>query len=70
MISDDALRKKIDYNEQYRKANLEVFHVKAQKAERLTERIQAQVDKGKAASKQAYIVAAIRKALEADEGTV
>lgn len=67
MASEEAKRKKIEYNEQYRKDNLQVFLVKAQKGLNIQERIEAQVKAGTAPSKQAYIIDAVLQKLEQDE---
>ena len=46
--------------------HLERIVIKPNKKEHLYERVQAAVDRGLAKSRQAYILAAIRKALEED----
>ena len=47
-------------------AKTDILKVRARKEEHMPERIQQALDKGCARSRQAYILAAIRKALEAD----
>lgn len=44
----------------------DMIKIRARKEERMPERIQMALDKGIAKSRQAYILDAIRKALEAD----
>ena len=46
--------------------NVERIVIKPNKKERLSERIQIAIDRGVAKSRQAYILEAVRKALEAD----
>lgn len=47
--------------------NVERIVIKPNKKEHISDRIQIAIDRGIAKSRQAYILDAIRKALEADE---
>ena len=46
--------------------NIEKILIKPRKTEHISERIQLAIDQGKAKSRQAYILVAVKKALEAD----
>ena len=46
--------------------NIEKILIKPRKSEHISVRIQLAIDQGKAKSRQAYILDAIKKALEAD----
>ncbi len=50
----------------WNKANTDMIRVRARKEERLNERIQLAIDRGIAKSRQAYILNAVRNALEKD----
>lgn len=65
-LTEEQLRRKIAYNDQYNKSTMDVFHIKAQKSRHLPDRIEQAVALGIAPSKQAYIVNAIESALERD----
>ena len=47
--------------------NIERILIKPRKSEHISDRIQIAIDRGIAKSRQAYILDAIRKALEADD---
>ena len=57
----------IDKIAKYQKTNNEQILIKPRKEDRISERIQVLIDAKKTTSKQAYILDAIRKALEADD---
>ena len=46
--------------------NIEKILIKPRKSEHISERIQIAIEQGKAKSRQAYIIEAVKKALEAD----
>ena len=46
--------------------NVEKILIKPRKSEHISERIQIAIEQGKAKSRQAYIIEAVKKALEAD----
>ena len=50
----------------WQKENIERITIKPNKREHISDRIQVAIDRGLAKSRQAYILSAIRKALEAD----
>ena len=51
----------------WNRENTDLIRIRARKDEHLNERIQIAIDRGIAKSRQAYILDAIRKALEADD---
>ena len=50
----------------WNRENTDLIRIRARKEERLNERIQLAIDRGIAKSRQAYILDAVRKALEED----
>ena len=50
----------------WNRANTDLIRIRARKTERKNERIQMAIDKGCGKRRQAYILNAVRKALEAD----
>ena len=46
--------------------NIEKILIKPRRSEHISERIQLAIEQGKAKSRQAYIIEAVKKALEAD----
>ena len=50
----------------WNRENTDLIRIRARKKEHLNERIQMAIDKGCGKSRQAYILDAVRKALEAD----
>ncbi len=50
----------------WNRENTDLIRLRVRKEERLNERIQLAIEQGKAKSRQAYILDAIKKALEAD----
>ena len=54
------------YVDKWQAENVERIVIKPNKKEHISERIQIAVDKGFAKSRQAYILAAVRRALEED----
>lgn len=52
--------------EEWNRENTDLIRIRARKKEHLNERIQMAIDKGCGKSRQAYILDAVRKALEAD----
>ena len=61
-----ASKKQIDQISAYQKANNEQILIKPRKEDRISERIQVLIEQGKTTSKQAYIIQAVKKQLEAD----
>ena len=61
-----ATKKQIDRIAEYQKTNNEQILIKPRKEDRISERIQVLIDSGKVASKQAYIIQAVKNQLEAD----
>ena len=55
-----------EYVEKWQAENVERIVIKPNKKEHISERIQIAVDKGLAKSRQAYILAAVKRALEED----
>ena len=51
----------------WNRENTDLIRIRARKDEHLNERIQIAIDRGITKSRQAYILDAIRKALEADD---
>lgn len=52
--------------EAWNRENTDLIRIRARKKEHLNERIQMAIEKGCGKSRQAYILEAVRKALEAD----
>lgn len=50
----------------WNRENTDLIRIRARKEERLNERIQIAIDRGITKSRQAYILDAVRKALEED----
>ena len=50
----------------WNRENTDLIRIRARKEERLNERIQLAIDRGISKSRQAYILDAVRKALEED----
>jgi len=50
----------------WNRENTDLIRIRARKEERLNERIQLAIDRGITKSRQAYILDAVRKALEED----
>ena len=50
----------------WNRENTDLIRIRARKEEHISERIQMAIEQGKAKSRQAYILDAIKKALEAD----
>lgn len=61
-----ATKKQIDRISEYQKTNNEQILIKPRKEDRISERIQVLVKQGKATSKQAYIIQAVKNQLDAD----
>ena len=61
-----ATKKQIDRISEYQKANNEQILIKPRREDRISERIQILIEQGKATSKQAYIIQAVKNQLEAD----
>lgn len=61
-----ATKKQIDRISEYQKANNEQILIKPRKADRISERIQVLIERGKTTSKQAYIIQAVKDQLDAD----
>ena len=61
-----ATKKQIDRISEYQKANNEQILIKPRREDRISERIQVLIEQGKTASKQAYIIQAVKNQLEAD----
>ena len=51
----------------WNRENTDLIRIRARKDEHLNERIQIAIDRGITKSRQAYILDAVRKALEADD---
>lgn len=58
--------KKAAYDMQYQTEHCDRIEIRPQKAEQLPARIQKAIDRGIAPSRQAYIIQAIRAALDRD----
>lgn len=56
-----ATKKQIDRISEYQKANDEQILINPRREERISERIQVLIDQRKTASKQAYIIQAVKK---------
>ena len=54
----------------WNRENTDLIRIRARKDEHLNERIQIAIDRGITKSRQAYILDAIRKALEADDPAI
>lgn len=61
-----ASKEQMDKIAKYQKANNEQILIKPRKEDRISERIQILIDEKKVASKQAYIIQAIKNQLERD----
>ena len=61
-----ARRQNIKAIEAWNRENTDLIRIRARKTERLNERIKMAIDKGCGKRRQAYILNAVRKALEAD----
>ena len=61
-----ASRQNLKAIDAWQAEHVERITIKPNRAEGLSARIQAAVDAGKAASRQAYIIAAVKAALERD----
>ena len=59
-------KKQIDKIAEYQKANNEQILIKPRREDRISERIQVLVEQGRATSKQAYIIQAVKNQLDAD----
>ena len=61
-----ARKQNIKAIEEWNRENTDLIRIRVRKKERLNERIQMAIEKGCGKSRQAYILEAVRKALEAD----
>ena len=61
-----ASKQNIQAIDAWNRENTDLIRLRVRKEERLNERIQLAIEQGKAKSRQAYILDAIKKALEAD----
>lgn len=59
--------KKTQYNDAWKKENTDFIRIFPRKDKNIPARIEAQVNRGKAKSRQDYILKAIRESLEQDE---
>ena len=60
-------KNQVKYTEKWQANNIERLTIKPNLKYRLSERIQAQVEKGNAKSRQDYIIRAVLRSLEEDE---
>lgn len=61
-----ASKQNIKAIEEWNRENTDLIRIRVRKKEHLSERIQMAIDKGCGKSRQAYILDAVRRALEAD----
>ena len=61
-----ATKQNIQAIDAWNRENTDLIRLRVRKEERINERIQIAIEQGKAKSRQAYILDAVKKALEAD----
>ena len=61
-----ARKQNIKAIEEWNRENTDLIRIRVRKKEHLVERLQLAIDKGCGKSRQAYILEAVRRALEAD----
>ena len=61
-----ATKQNIQAIDAWNRENTDLIRVRARKEEHINERIQLAIEQGKAKSRQAYLLDAVKKALEAD----
>ena len=65
-ISEESRRKKVGYNTEYNKNNLQRIVIQPRNEERIKERISKAVENGSSTSVQAYIIEAVKARLESE----
>ena len=61
-----ATKQNIQAIDAWNRENTDLIRIRARKEEHINERIEIAISQGKAKSRQAYIIEAVKKALEAD----